>query len=231
MSPVRAGRNAAAAAAAAAAAPAAMDEAGFVVFLEWFRQPDAPDALEQWVAVLDLDGDGALSDADLRGAARSNEALIAAAARAKGADAGPGPDVYMREIDERVARLHALVPTADPEPNPYPYPNPDPPPNPTPNPTPNLNLNPNPNPNPERCRAQSRGASRRTSCCTVRRSTSSSASSSRSARRSRSRSRRWSRSRGRGRGSRRRLASVRRRAATESGTACINNEQVVLEPV
>jgi hypothetical protein len=65
------------------------------------------------VAVLDLDGDGALSDADLKGAARANEALVAAAARAKGLAAGPGPDALMRDIDERVARLHALVPSAE----------------------------------------------------------------------------------------------------------------------
>jgi hypothetical protein len=65
------------------------------------------------VAVLDLDGDGSLSDADLKGAARSNEVLIAAAARAKGIAVGAGPDAYMRDIDERVARLHALVPRAD----------------------------------------------------------------------------------------------------------------------
>ena len=63
--------------------------------------------------MLDLDGDGALSDADLKGAARSNEALVAAAARAKGLGAGPGPDAVMRDIDERVARLHALVPSAE----------------------------------------------------------------------------------------------------------------------
>ena len=63
--------------------------------------------------MLDLDGDGALSDADLKGAARANEALVAAAARAKGLAAGPGPDAVMRDIDERVARLHALVPSAE----------------------------------------------------------------------------------------------------------------------
>ena len=63
--------------------------------------------------MLDLDGDGALSDADLKGAARANEALVAAAARAKGLAAGPGPDAIMRDIDERVARLHALVPSAE----------------------------------------------------------------------------------------------------------------------
>ena len=63
--------------------------------------------------MLDLDGDGALSDADLKGAARANEALVAAAARAKGLGAGPGPDAVMRDIDERVARLHALVPSAE----------------------------------------------------------------------------------------------------------------------
>ena len=63
--------------------------------------------------MLDLDGDGALSDADLKGAARANEALVAAAARAKGLGAGPGPDALMRDIDERVARLHALVPSAE----------------------------------------------------------------------------------------------------------------------
>jgi hypothetical protein len=65
------------------------------------------------VAVLDLDGDGALSDADLKGAARSNEALVAAAARGKGLAAGPAPDAAMRDIDARVARLHALVPSAE----------------------------------------------------------------------------------------------------------------------
>ena len=65
------------------------------------------------MAVLDLDGDGALSDADLKGAARSNEALVAAAARGKGLAAGPAPDAVMRDIDARVARLHALVPSAE----------------------------------------------------------------------------------------------------------------------
>ena len=63
--------------------------------------------------MLDLDGDGALSDADLKGAARSNEALVAAAARGKGLAAGPAPDAAMRDIDARVARLHALVPSAE----------------------------------------------------------------------------------------------------------------------
>ena len=79
---------------------ATMDEASFVAFLEWFRQPTAPDALEGWMRILDMDGDGVLSEADLRNAAKANAAI--AGGGATGAE-------LRAEIDARIAQLHALV--------------------------------------------------------------------------------------------------------------------------
>ena len=77
-----------------------MDEASFVAFLEWFRQPTAPEALAGWLHILDMDGDGVLSEADLRSAARANAAI--AGGGATGAE-------LRAEIDGRIAQLHALV--------------------------------------------------------------------------------------------------------------------------
>jgi len=79
---------------------ASMDEASFVAFLEWFRQPTAPEALAGWLHILDMDGDGVLSEADLRSAARANAAI--AGGGATGAE-------LRAEIDGRIAQLHALV--------------------------------------------------------------------------------------------------------------------------
>lgn len=77
-----------------------MDEAGFLNFLAVFRQPTTAEAIESWVRLLDMDGDGVLSEGDLRSCARANAVLDGGSPK--------GAELHT-EIETRVARLHVLV--------------------------------------------------------------------------------------------------------------------------